>query len=76
MPHVQGRGDHDGELAEAEHHERAVAPRQVTQGVVWWRASEVVQVADDWQRSWPRREPQLLSGMLCTGQREGAEWYG
>lgn len=43
-------GDEDGELAEAEHHELAMAAREVTQSVVRWRAGngEVVYVADDW----------------------------
>jgi hypothetical protein len=31
-----------GELAEAQHHERAVAPREVPQGAVRRRAGEVV----------------------------------
>jgi hypothetical protein len=44
---VRGRGDHSVELAEPEHHERAVAPREVAQRAVRERAGEVVQVADD-----------------------------
>ncbi|BAS98815.1 Os06g0641932, partial [Oryza sativa Japonica Group] len=56
---VRRRGHHDGELAEAEQHERAVARGEVTQLVVVRELSgeEVVEVADHRERPRPRRRP-------------------
>jgi len=50
------RGHHDGELAHAEQHERAVPEGEVAHGMVRERADEVVQAADDRQPPWPRRK--------------------
>ena len=56
LPRRGGRRRHDdGELAEPEQHELAVAGGKVTQRAVRKRAGEVVQAADDRQLPWPRR---------------------
>ncbi|BAS98813.1 Os06g0641866, partial [Oryza sativa Japonica Group] len=58
---LRGGRHHDGELAEAEQHERAVAPRQVAHGVVRERARQVVQVPDHRQPPRRRRQPPALA---------------
>ena len=71
---VRGRGHHHGDVPESESHERAVGPREVAQGAVRGRdPGEVVQVADDRHRPWPRRWPELALGVIppmrmATGQ--------
>jgi hypothetical protein len=52
----RGRGHHHGDGPQAERHEGAVGPREVTQGAVRGRVpGDVVQVADDRHRPWSRR---------------------
>jgi hypothetical protein len=53
---LRGRRDDDGEPAEAEQHQRAVAPREVAHGAVRQVPREMVEVAEHRER--PRRRRQ------------------
>jgi hypothetical protein len=66
-----GRRRHDdGELAQAEQHERAVPPRQVTHGAVRERAHEVVQAADERELPWAGR---WFMAVVASPELDGEE---
>lgn len=59
------------DLTKLEEHERSVAKRQVTQGMVWEGATEMVKTTNDWELPWAWREAKAMAMTRSEGSFEG-----